>query len=48
MCDNIIFWNGIDVIVLLVVAGIILICGIVLGFMLLKETIKEKRKNEKH
>lgn len=48
MCDNIIFWNGIDVIVLLVCAGIILICGIVLGFMLLKETIKEKRKNEKH
>lgn len=48
MCDNVIFWNGIDIIVLLVSAGIVLICGIILGFMLLKETIKEKRKNEKH
>lgn len=44
MCDNVIVWNGIDVIVLLVGAGIVLICGIVLGFILLKETIKEKRK----
>lgn len=44
MCDNVIVWNGIDVIVLLVSAGIVLICGIILGFMLLKEIIKEKRK----
>ena len=48
MCDNVIIWNGIDIIVLLVGASIVLVCGIVLGFMLLKEKIKEKRKNEKH
>ena len=48
MCDNVIIWNGIDIIVLLVGASIVLVCGIVLGFILLKETIKEKRKNEKH
>jgi hypothetical protein len=44
MCGNVIIWNGIDVIVLLVGVGVVLICGIVLGLTLLKETIKEKRK----
>ena len=50
MCDNIIIWNGVEIIGMLILCGIVLIGGIWLGILFIKEEIKEKRKkrNEKH
>ena len=47
MCDNIIVWNGIDLIVLLIAAGAVIICGIILGISLLIQEIKDKIKSQR-
>lgn len=48
MCDNIIVWNGVEIVGMLILCGIVLIGGIGIGILYIKELIKErKRKKEK-
>lgn len=47
MCDNIIVWNGVEIIGMLILCGIVLIGGIWIGILFIKETIKERRKKKK-
>lgn len=47
MCDNIIVWNGAEIVGMLILCGIVLIGGIGIGILYVKELIKErKKKNE--
>lgn len=47
MCDNIIVWNGVEIIGMLILCGIILIGGIWMGILFIKESIRHEKRKEK-
>ena len=48
MCNNIIVWNGVEIIGMLILCGIILIGGIGIGILWVKELIKKRKRKKKN
>lgn len=48
MCDNIIVWNGAEIVGMFILCSIILIGGIGIGISYVKELIKERKRKKKN
>lgn len=48
MCDNIIVWNGVEIVGMVILCGIVLIGGIGIGILYIKELIKERKRKKKN
>lgn len=48
MCNNIIVWNGVEIVGMVILCGIVLIGGIGIGILYVKELIKERKRKKKN